>query len=141
MNFEISGTDQIVKVLKQAGPKHSRNLMRATVHGVAGRVTKLAKKNTPKATGNLRKSLYTKRKKSAPYRPVSDVRVRRGKNNRYDGFYWRFVEFGTVNQRARPYIGPAAETIRKQYQSILAEEFGKKLTKALEREARKLGKR
>jgi HK97 gp10 family phage protein len=38
---------------------------------------------------------------------VSGKRAKTGKSK--DGYYWRFVEFGTVKMAARPFLRPALE--------------------------------
>jgi len=143
VSFEVEGVGGLLDILEQAGPRHSRNLMRATIHGVAGIIAKDAKKNAPKDTGDLRKAIKTKRRKSPPTAPVSDVMVEHGNDAKSDAFYWRFVEFGTegiTGQAERPFIRPAAEAIRSDFTKILTEEFGKKLEKALAREAKRNAK-
>lgn len=141
--FEITGTEDVQKILDDIAPKHARNLMRATIHGVASQIAKDAKKNAPRNTGTLKKAIKAKRKKSPPDRPVSDVYVTHGANAKNDAYYWRFVERGTSGPTAqpeRPFIRPAAEKARANFEAILAEQFGKKLEKALARAAKKRDK-
>lgn len=38
-----------------------------------------------------------------------------------DAFYWRFLEFGTVNMSARPFFRPAAEEYRSQFEQQFRE--------------------
>lgn len=143
ITFDMSGVDGIVALLDKAGERHARNLMRATIHGVAGEVAKQARRGAPKDTGTLRKAIKTKRRKSPPTAPVSDVMVEHGNDARHDAFYWRFVEYGTegaTGQSARPFIKPAAESVRADFISILQKQFGKKLESALKREAKRNAK-
>ena len=140
VKFKIDGIDDLARILDKAGPRHSRNLMRATIHGVAGEITKQAKKNAPKDSGKLKKAIKTKRRKSPPTKPVSEVRVEHGGDAKHDAFYWRFVEYGTRGKTGHPehpFIRPAAENIRANFESILKEQFGKKLEAALRREAKR----
>lgn len=144
MSFKIEGTEDILNILEKSGPRHARNLMRAAIHGVAGRITKDAKRRAPKDSGDLKKAIKTKRKKSPPNAPVSDVMVEHGGNAKHDAFYWRFQEFGTGGdnpQPEQPFIRPAAEEVRSDFENILKEEFGLKLEKALAREAKRNAKR
>lgn len=56
--------------------------------------------------GNLRKSLgilTVKDRKNA----AIIVAIRAGKKRKYDGYYGAFVEEGTVNMPAQPFMGPA----------------------------------
>jgi HK97 gp10 family phage protein len=144
VSFEITGATELVDILEKAGPRHSRNLMRAAIHGVASIVAKEAKSNAPKDSGRLRKAIKAKRRKSPPTRPFSDVMVEHGNDAAHDAFYWRFIEYGTegaTGQAARPFIKPAAEKASAEFPKLLQEQFGKKLEKALAREAKRNAKR
>ena len=143
MSFEIEGLKDIQKILDDAGPRHSRNLMRATIQMIASNIAKDAAQRAPKDRGILKKSIKAKPKKSHPTKAISDVIVEHGKGARYDAYYWRFVEHGTQGkggQSARPFIRPAAEAARANFEKILADSFGKKLEQALAREAKRNSK-
>lgn len=143
VTFDIKGVSDVVDMLEKVGPRHSRNLMRATIHGVASEIAKEAKKNAPKDRGTLRKAIKAKRKRSKPERPVSEVRVEHGSNAKNDAFYWRFVEYGTRGKTGHPehpFIRPAADNARQNFKEILSQQFGKKLEAALKREARRWNK-
>ena len=143
MSFKIDGLKDIQKILDEAGPRHSRNLMRATIQQVASNIAKDAARRAPKDRGILKKAIKAKRQKSHPTRPISDVIVEHGNSARYDAYYWRFVEHGTqgaTGQSARPFIRPAAEAARANFEKTLADSFGKKLEQALAREAKRNSK-
>jgi len=138
----VIGIEEIEDVLTRIAPKHARNLMRSTIHGVAAEITKDAKKNAPKNSGNLKKSLKTKRRKSPPNKPVSEVVATQGKGVKNDGFYWRFVEYGVKGgasgpQSPQPFIQPAKDKVMAQLPNILKQQFVKKLTAAVKREQKK----
>jgi len=136
--IEIVGDKEIQRILDEIAPNHARNLMRATIHGVASVIAKDAKANAPKDSGTLRKNIKAKRKKSPPDRPVSEVHVKS------DAFYWRFIEYGTGGKRpiaAKPFIQPAIDRTRANLESIMREQFGQKLEKALARQAKKDAKK
>jgi|TARA_B100001105_G_C22397410_1_gene447474 HK97 gp10 family phage protein len=140
MTVVIEGVEDIQKLLTKIAPNHARNLMRSTVHAMAGGVAKEAKTKAPTRTGDLKKAIKTKRKKSHPDKPISAVIVEHGFNVKNDAYYWRFVEYGTGGenaQQARPFIAPAVETLRQNFNSTMVREFGKKLEKKLERERKK----
>jgi HK97 gp10 family phage protein len=52
-----------------------------------------------------------------------------------DTWYWRFIEFGTSRQRARPFMRPALENNAE----IVAEVAQTEIAKAIDRAVRKLG--
>lgn len=147
MSVDIVGEEDIINVLGKVGPRHSRNLMRASVHALAAEVGKDAKKLAPADSGDLKKAIKWKRKKSHPESPVSEVRIEHGDEAKHDAWYWRFVEYGTTSSDkhkglpARPFIKPAYEKLRANYKQRLTEAFGKKLEQALKREAKRLAKK
>lgn len=139
--MSIEGTDEMAKILEKIAPNHARNLMRSTVHGVASEITKRAKKLVPTDTGNLKKSLKTKRRRGKPSKPVSDVIAETRQRAKNDGFYWRFVEYGTRNGRKeQPFMRPARDEVFSQLDQIIAKQFTKKLASAVKR-AQKRAKR
>lgn len=132
MKLTITGVEEVERILEEIAPRHARNLMRATVHGMAKQVRDEARKNAPVGRSKkLRKNIKHKRKKSPPDKPTSEVYVDS------PAYYWRFVERGTVNLPPRPFILPAKEKVDADKERILREEFGKKLEAALAREAKK----
>lgn len=148
MTVEINGIDDVKKLLDSILPRHANNIMRAVVHGVAGEAAKIAKSIVPVDTGDLRGAIKTKRGKSEPSKPVSYVYIQQGKGKKPDGFYWRFVEYGTgggdgshiaksVQSNAQPFLRPAADQINANLEAVMVDQFGKKLDKTLARLAKK----
>lgn len=141
-SVSVVGIDEINELLSEIMPKHARNLSRSFIHGIASRVAKEAKKNAPKDTGTLKKSIKAKRRRSPPDKPVSEVIVTR--DSKADGFYWRFVEYGTAGknpQPARPFLEPAKQTIAGNIEQVAEEEFKNKLAKTIAREKKKAAKK
>ena len=140
MSIEITGVKDVQNILNSLLPKHARNLMRATIHGVASTIAKEAKTNAPKDKGVLKKAIKARRKKSHPDAPVSEVYILTGKSKKYDAFYWKFVEFGTSGKTAqseRPFIRPASDKARAGFNAVITKEFGKKLEQLAARDAKR----
>lgn len=136
----IDGLDEIREQLKGVGVREGRNLMRATIRGIASRVRKGARQRAPVASGTLKKSLKLRQRKSHPDKPVFEVLAGSGSGVKYDAFYWRFVEYGTggkTAQPAHPFIRPSVEEVRAELPGILRSEFGQKWEKALARQRKK----
>lgn len=139
--FSIDGVKEVQQILDDIAPKHARNLMRATIHGVASTIAKDAKVNAPERSGNLKKAIKSKRRKSKPDNPISEVIVLTGRGG-VSAFYWRFHEHGTsTGISEKRFIGRASDKARANFQTVLTEQFGKKLEQALRREAKKKAKR
>jgi len=134
----IEGLDDLKKTLETVAPREARNLMRSTIHGVASDIAKQAKSKAPRGKGNLRKAIKAKRRRpKTPDQPISDVMIETGRQARNDAFYWRFVEYGTLNAPAQPFMGPAVDRLRPQVPDIMRKQFGKKLEAFLKRKAKK----
>lgn len=138
---QVIGGDDLAKVMEQFAPRIANNLMRTVVHGVASDITKEAKSRVPKRTGNLRRSLKTKRRRGKPGKPVSEVLAESG-NVKNDGFYWRFVEYGTQNgSPEQPFMRPARDLIFNSLDLVVERQFKDKLVKAINREKKRRAKR
>ena len=120
-------------ILADLAPRQARNIMRATVHGLAIKVRDEARKGAPKQSGTLKKAIKAERRKSHPDKPMSQVWIASGKDATHDAYYWRFVEYGTVKQRARPFVAPAKEKVLADREALMRAEFGRKLEAALAR--------
>lgn len=138
--MKVIGIEDIDKILTDITPRHANNLMRATIHAVAGEIRDEAKKDAPKDSGTLKKAIKAKRRRGLPGKPVSEVRIEHGNDARHDAFYWRFLEYGTRKHSADPFIAPSIEKVRADMVNILKREFGTKLEKLLARERKKQSK-
>lgn len=152
----ISGLRELQAALKELPERVAKNALRASVYAGAKIVRDDAKQRAPIFTGpviqghpppgTLKKSVIMKQipEQSGKFHQTFYVAVRHGKKyqkvgkkeiNR-DAFYWRFVEFGTANMAARPFMRPAFEA-----QKLAAVEAIKaKLADRIEEEAQKLGR-
>jgi len=134
MRIDVRGTEEMKELLQGVTPRHALNLARNTTHGVSTAVRKVIKKNAPKgSTGNLGRSLKSKRRRVRRGFAQSDVIVERGRAAKNDGFYWRFHEDGTSKMPARPFVVPSVRQIESELPGILREQFTKKLKAALRR--------
>jgi len=141
-SLDVIGAEELAKVLSEFAPRIANNLSKAVVHGVAGEITKGAKSRVPKRTGNLKKSLKTKRRRGKPGQPVSEVIADSGKSAKHDGFYWRFVEYGTqTGTPEQPFMRPARDEVFTNLPVIMRRQFKDKLVKAVNREKKKRAKK
>lgn len=124
MTFE--GVTDLRQTLTELAPRESRNILRNTVHGVAGVVRDKMKQRVTKLTRDLERSIYTLRRRGKPDAPVSEVRLRATPHS-----HGLMLEFGTSKTKAQPFIVPIVEEIRPQQAAIYREQYGKKLEKAL----------
>lgn len=142
----LEGSKEIRNALKNVAPRMARNIMRSTIHGVAGEIAKEMKRGAPKAPGGgtLTKAIKTKRRRPRGDRYTSDVIITRGRDARHNAFYWRFIEYGTAGKTghpASPFARPVVERKRTQLDEIMEQQFGKKLEAAMRRQAKRNAKK
>lgn len=130
----IEGLQELAETLTDLAPNQVANILRASVHGIAGKIRDRMKEKVPVRTGRLRDSIKAYRLRSYPYFPVSEVR------GGGTAPYMLMTEFGTSRTKAQPFIVPTTEEFRPKLPAEYRETFAKKLEKSLERRARKAAK-
>ena len=120
VNLELRGIEELITEVEKLGQKGSRIENKALRE--AGEVVREAIENeTPVNTGKLKESITVSRVKTKE----GMKRVEVGPDK--DGFYGRFVEFGTVKQKANPFISRGYETSKKSAAEKISEELRKGL--------------
>lgn len=135
LQFDIKGIPEIKKILEDITPKNAQKLIKNTNYGLAAELRNEVRANAPVDEGDLKKSVSVKNLRSHPDKPTAIVYFKPL------GFYWRFIENGTTEQAAHPFVRPAVNRIRANIQQIMVNRFVKaleRLTKqALKRQAKK----
>lgn len=127
MQVELKGMDDVEKLLGEIAPNQAQNIMRATIHGVAGQIRDDAKDRMPLDEGDMIAGTKAKREKVRYGFASSTVRVA-------GAFYWRFVEYGQgPDGWAQSMFGKAVDNYRARQNQIMLQEFGKKFEAALMR--------
>ena len=119
-NLDIEGVDNLVKKLEELGRKGSR-IENAALKKAGERVKDAIQEETPVRTGELKRSIAVSGVRTKE--GVKHVEVSPGK----DGWYGVFVEFGTVNQSANPFMSRGYEKSKEDAMAIIAEEIKKGL--------------
>lgn len=130
----IRGIDEVNDLLSNVSPRVGKNIMRATIHGMAGQIRDDAKQNMPTDSGDMKKGTKAKRERGKPGLTVSTVRVA-------GAFYWRFLEYGQGPDNVEhAFFGRAVEKFRAEMTRLFIEQFGKKWEAALARAAKRNGR-
>lgn len=130
-SIQIEGLDELREMLSDLAPREVNNILRNTVHGVAGQVRDEMKRRVPKLTQALAKSIKAVRRRGKPNFPVSEVR------GGASAPYMLMTEFGTSHSKAQPFIVPTVEAMRPTMTETYREQFGKKLEQSLASKARR----
>lgn len=141
VSMSIEGLDAVSDVLAKVGPREARNLLRNTVHAVAGQIRNDMRKRAPKDEGTLRKAITAKRERMRGGVVASNVTITHGKGVRHNAFYWHMIEYGTSQSVAKPFIVPSVEAMRPQIPGIFTREFGAKYEQMMARKLRQAAKK
>lgn len=132
----IRGIDDVNDLLSQIAPKQARNIMRSTVHDMAGKVRNDAKKSMPTDEGTMKRLTKAKRERLRSFddRVRSTVRVGR------KAFYWRFLEYGDGPDGVEyAFFMHAVQKMQTSMQAMFLQSFLKKFEQTLARARKRHG--
>jgi HK97 gp10 family phage protein len=128
IDVKMTGVDQVRDFLKDYAPKEAVKLLNNTMRAVTVEYKKEIQRRAPThRTLNLKKSLTVKKRKAPKFEPRFSVVFSQGRKAKRDGFYWRFVEYGTVKTRAQPFVEPSISAMIPKTDALVGEMFTKKL--------------
>jgi len=125
--------DQLAGLL----PREIKAVLRRSTAKIAANVRNDIRAHAPRQTGNLKKAITSRRRRGTRDQIEAAVFITHGPSVRRDAFYWHFLEYGTVNIRAQPFVVPAAERARSTYRSELRGEIRRQVIRQLERRAQR----
>lgn len=110
LEYEVKNLDLIDKALRNLDKK-TRSKISTKALKVGGKlIVNAAKANVHTQSGTLKKSIgMTVRKSRNKMEKNIAVLSRKGKSQKFDGFYSHMEEFGTSHSPAHPFLGPAAK--------------------------------
>ncbi len=118
--LELEGIENLIAEVEKLGAKGNRIENKALRE--AGDIVKEAiKVEVPIRTGTLKRSIETSRVKTKD--GIKHVEVGPGK----DGYYGKFVEFGTVKMKAKPFMAPGYEKSKDKALAVIEAELKKGL--------------
>ena len=110
----VTLANKLPDIAKELRPKVSRAVKKA-----AQLVADQAKENAPHgASGELAGSIKVENAGSGLYRVIADAN---SGNGEWVNFYAQWVEFGTTDTAAQPFLIPALESKRKEAEDLVAE--------------------
>jgi HK97 gp10 family phage protein len=119
-NMKLEGMENLLNELDKLGQKGSRIENKALKE--AGNIVKESiVKEVPVRTGKLKENITVSNVKSKD--GVKKVEVGPGK----DEYYAAFLEFGTTNMNANPFISRGYENSKEEAEKVIVEEIKKGL--------------
>ena len=142
LGVTITGIADVNRVLRDVAPREARNLMKATVYDLTKQLADSARDRAPSDGPplTLKPAIKPKRQRGTRDKIQAAVVVERGKSAKADGYFWRFLEFGT--KTGIPEYGFFLRTVqelRPQIDRLYLETFVRKLEARLVRERRRRG--
>lgn len=134
ISFDITGVEEIQKILTEVAPKNALKLITNTNYAIVARVRDETRPFVPRITGDLVKSVSVRNLSGRKEKPISVLYFKD------PGFYWRFVEYGTIFQPERPFLTPAVNSVRAKLRQIVDESFVKVFDKLMQAELKKQAK-
>lgn len=117
---ELTGVKELLNEVEKLGAKGNQIENKALREAGALMKESIARE-APRRTGKLKKSIEVSGVRTKD--GMKHVQVGPGK----DGYYGKFVEFGTVKMRARPFMAPGYENAKSQALDKIAQELRKGL--------------
>ena len=136
---KVDGLSELGKRMKGLSEDVNKKIARASTGAGASVIKKAATAKVPRDTGNLAKNVIAKRIPPGETALTSEhiVTVRQGKltekqkgSGLQDAFYGRFVEFGTVNMPAQPFLRPAFDENKERAIQAIKDRIAARLAKA-----------
>ena len=130
ITFNPAELEALEKRLNDVADKVAKKALRGAARNAMKIVRKEARENAPEDTGLLDENfgLLTRVRLSEV---IAKIGIRGGaRENDTTPFYFRFVELGTKNAPAKPFLRPALENNAEHVLTVLADELRKALDKA-----------
>ncbi len=153
VTVNIEGLAELKRNVQELTAKVRKKVLGGAVAAGSRVVLREAKQKAPVKTGALREAIKQRRsrkfsKQDFEVRQIGVFKVKGGKyantrvNRRlrrvgkeYESdppeFYWRFLEFGTVKMKPRPFLRPAFEARKREAADKIVSELRKRLDAAI----------
>lgn len=144
INLDFSGLDEIARDLETLSRAENNKVLRDATRAGAEVLREEVIQLAPERSGKLKKNVVILTQKSRRRGEISSGVHIRGRNMRTgnsdnsmkasdprNAFYWRFVELGTVNMPAHPFVRPAFDTRQEQAAQVAMERMSRAIDEVL----------
>ncbi|WP_426346355.1 HK97-gp10 family putative phage morphogenesis protein [Cronobacter universalis] len=144
INLDFSGLDEIARGLETLSRAENNKVLRDATRAGAEVLREEVIQRAPERTGKMKKNVVILTQKARRRGEISSgvhirgVNPRTGNsdntmkaNNPRNAFYWRFVELGTVNMPAHPFVRPAFDTRQEQAAQVAMERMNRAIDEVL----------
>ena len=144
INLDFSGLDEIARDLETLSRAENNKVLRDATRAGAEVLREEVIQRAPERTGKMKKNVVILTQKARRRGEISSgvhirgVNPRTGNsdntmkaNNPRNAFYWQFVELGTVNMPAHPFVRPAFDTRQEQAAQSAMERMNRAIDEVL----------
>ncbi|EOL9019483.1 HK97-gp10 family putative phage morphogenesis protein [Cronobacter dublinensis] len=144
INLDFSGLDEIARDLETLSRAENNKVLRDATRAGAEVLREEVIQRAPERTGKMKKNVVILTQKARRRGEISSGVHIRGVNprtgnsdntmkasNPRNAFYWRFVELGTVNMPAHPFVRPAFDTRQEQAAQVAMERMNRAIDEVL----------
>ncbi|EOT1178728.1 HK97-gp10 family putative phage morphogenesis protein [Cronobacter sakazakii] len=144
INLDFSGLDEIARDLETLSRAENNKVLRDATRAGAEVLREEVIQRAPERTGKMKKNVVILTQKARRRGEISSgvhirgINPRTGNsdntmkaNNPRNAFYWRFVELGTVNMPAHPFVRPAFDTRQEQAAQVAMERMNRAIDEVL----------
>jgi|SRR5690606_1646059 len=123
---KIEGLEELRETLEKTMPREAKNILRRTTLKIASTLRNEIREKAPVYTGNLRRSIKSKRDRGTPTNITASVYVDKSGGRSGKGYHWHLVEFGARGGKmpAQPFVVPTVESFRPKVDEMYRAEFG-----------------
>ena len=119
-DMKLEGMDELLAEVERLG-KAGNRIENAALREAGDAVKTSIQNETPTRSGELKQSIEVSRVKTKG--GIKQVEIGPGS----DGYYGKFLEFGTVKMKADPFMSRGYETSKSEAERIIEEEIRKGL--------------
>lgn len=144
INLDFSGLDEIARDLETLSRAENNKVLRDATRAGAEVLREEVIQWAPERTGKMKKNVVILTQKARRRGEIASGVHIRGVNprtgnsdntmkasNPRNAFYWRFVELGTVNMPAHPFVRPAFDTRQEQAAQVAMERMNRAIDEVL----------
>ncbi len=120
VEVDLFGMDELMQKLEEIGNKAGK-IQNEALKKAAETVLDSAKEKVPVDTGKLKDNLDISKVKTKNGEKYIEVGITKGDNSEI--FYGKFIEWGTSQRPATPYLQPAYEENQNKIKEIIKQEL------------------
>lgn len=138
--LRLTGDEELFKLLSKLPDRVAQRVLRgapaAAAKLIRNEIRINARARFSRRSGDLVRAIKSRRASSEGDDLRAYVFIEHGSGAKYDAFYWHFLEFGTVNTPAKPFVRPALDSSEGKAHQAMGDYVRKRFDKEVAKMAR-----